>query len=71
MVVHYYSNLSYDAWLLDGVLSTCFLLFTLYRIQYGWSTGKRPWLTIEDTILEQTGILIGNYVSITTHACTA
>ena len=30
-----------------------------YRIQYGRSTGERPWLTIEDTVLEQTGALIG------------
>ena len=35
-----------------GVLFHC-------RIQYGRSTGERPWLTIEDTVLEQTGLLIG------------
>ena len=35
-----------------------------YRIQYGRSTGERPWLTIEDTVLEQTGALIGMYMNV-------
>ena len=51
-----------SVWFLDSELSASILLLTLYRIQYGRSTGERPWLTIEDTVLEQTGILIGNYV---------
>ena len=39
------------------------------RIQYGRSTGERPWLTIEDTVLEQTGLLIG--ISVLYNVCTS
>ena len=38
------------------------------RIQYGRNTGERPWLTIEDTVLEQTGLLIGMYVTVYNYA---
>ena len=43
--------------------------FLYCRIQYGRSTGERPWLTIEDTVLEQTGILIGMYVCVYVAIC--
>ena len=39
-----------------------YTVFNCCRIQFGRSTGERPWLTIEDTVLEQTGILIGTYI---------
>ena len=55
----------------SGSMHTCSLLWLhvdgiyvhiIYRIHYGVTTGERPWLTIEDTVLEQTGILIGMYI---------